>query len=70
MSNVKPQFSIISLDAFLKEAGTVKYIFDTITLSEWSVNSLTASYHLSVGLKGTFTDIEDDVSDNENVVFM
>lgn len=69
MSNNKPQFSIISLDAFLEKSVIVDYVYNNIILSEWVVNSLSSSYHLSVGLKGTTTLFDDDVSDNKDVVF-
>ena len=62
-------YGIISIKEFLENSTLVKYVYDQITLSEWQVNSLSASYHLSVGLKGTSVDIYDDVSDNKSYVF-
>ena len=64
-----PQFGIISIDAFLENSTLVKYVYDQITLSEWQVNSLSASYHLSVGLKGISVNSYDDVSDNREFAF-
>jgi hypothetical protein len=63
-------FGVISIDEFLENSTLVKYVYDQVTLSEWQVNSLSASFHLSVGLKGTSVQsYDDDVSDNRDVVF-
>jgi hypothetical protein len=63
------RFGILSIDEFLENSTLVKYVYDQVTLSEWQVNSLSSSYHLSVGLKGTSVNSGDDVSDNDTVVF-
>jgi hypothetical protein len=62
-------YGIISINDFLENSTLVKYVYDQIILSEWQVNSLSASYHLSVGLKGTSVNIYDDVSDNITYTF-
>ena len=63
------KYGIISIDAFLQKSVLVDYIYDQLITSNWEVNTLSASYHLSVGLKGTSTQAFDDVSDNEDVMF-
>jgi hypothetical protein len=67
MSQTK--YGIISIEAFLQKSVLVDYVYDQLITSSWEVNSLSASYHLSVGLKGTSVDIFDDISDNEDVTF-
>ena len=67
MSQTK--YGIISIEAFLQKSVLVDYVYDQLITSSWEVNSLSASYHLSVGLKGTSVDIFDDVSDNSDVTF-
>ena len=70
MSNTtQTKYGIISINDFLEKSVLVDYVYDQLTQSSWEVNSLSASYHLSVGLKGTLFDISDDVSDNYNVTF-
>jgi hypothetical protein len=69
MTDTQTTYGIISIKEYLENATLVKYVYDQITLSEWQVNSLSASYHLSVGLKGTSIDIYDDVSDNLTYTF-
>ena len=69
MSNTHTTYGIISIDSFLQKTVLVDYVYDQLTLSSWEVNALSASYHLSVGLKGTSVDIYDDVSDNTTYVF-
>jgi hypothetical protein len=70
MSNTtQTKYGIISINEFLERSVLVDYVYDQLTLSSWEVNSLSASYHLSVGLKGTLFDISDDISDNYNVTF-
>ena len=69
MGDTHTTYGIISIDAFLQKSVLVDYVYDQLTLSSWEVNSLSASYHLSVGLKGTSIDIFDDVSDNTTYTF-